>query len=273
LKMHVPFTKAHGSKNDFLLTPAEQAPPEEAWADFARAICDRHTGVGADGWLAVGPGDGECAGTIRLINSDGSDSEMSGNGTRCAGAYLLSQGLESRTFAIRTGAGPKSLTVLGKSGNEWLFEMNMGGAYYASAELRYSLPVDARSADVAILNVGNPQCVVFVPDFELDWRTIGKAIEWHPKFPQRTNVSFVREVDRHSIEVRFWERGAGETMSSGTGSTGAAFAALLRGVVESPVQVVTPAGPLKLRLDGNEMMLTGPAEITASGEFYWKEPE
>lgn len=268
--MRVPYTKAHGSKNDFLLT-MEAAAPAGDRAGFARAICHRHTGVGADGWLIVSPGDQECAASIRLINSDGSDSEMSGNGTRCAAAFLLENGFEADHLVIRTGAGLKYLAVLERIGPEWRFEMNMGRAYYANDEVRTSFSVNSSSLDVTILNVGNPQCVIFVQDFEFDWRALGAAIEWHPRFPRRTNVSFVRPVDGHSIDVRFWERGAGETMSSGTGSTGAALAALLRGLVASPIRVLTPAGPLDLRMVHDEMLLTGPAEIIATGEFYWKE--
>ncbi len=268
--MRVRFTKAHGSKNDFLLTWAADAP-QNALPEFARAICHRNTGVGADGWLIVTPGDAACAAAIQLLNSDGSASEMSGNGTRCAAAFLLENGFAGNEMIIQTGAGPKHLRVLGRSGPEWRFEMNMGRAYYTEENLRFSLQLKNGTAGVTILNVGNPQCAVFVEDFSLDWRAAGCEIEHHPMFPDRTNVSFVKTIDRHTIDVRFWERGAGETQSSGTGSTGAAFAAFLRGLVDSPVTVLTPAGPLHLRLEGDNMLLAGPAELVASGEFFWKD--
>ena len=267
--MKVPFTKAHGQKNDFLLTP-ESAIPACDPAVFARAICDRHTGIGADGWYIVGPGDRECAASVRLINSDGSGSEVSGNGTRCVAAYLLENGLQAEEIRIRTGAGMKSMRVLGKDGGEWRFEMNMGGVYYPGS-VRRQLPLATGDVDVTVLNVGNPQCAVFVEDFEFDWRAMGAVIEWHAWFPQRTNVSFVRRVDGHTVEVRIWERGAGETLSSGTGSTGAAFASLTRGLVESPVRVLTPAGHLDLRLDGEVLLLTGPAAVIGAGWFGWEE--
>jgi diaminopimelate epimerase len=106
-----------------------------------------------------------------------------------------------------------------------------------------------------------------VSDFAFDWRAMGAEIESHPEFPNRTNVSFVRPVDAHTIDVRFYERGAGETMSSGTGSTGAAVAAAARGVVQSPVRVLTPAGPIDLRWE-EDVFLTGPAEIVAEGVFF-----
>jgi Diaminopimelate epimerase len=122
--------------------------------------------------------------------------------------------------------------------------------------------------EVAIVNVGNPQCAVFVDDLSLDWRTLGAEIEPHRHFPRKTNVSFVKVVDRHTIEVRFFERGVGETMSSGTGSTGAAVAAIARGEADSPVKILTPAGEMNLRWDGPDAYLIGPAEIVAKGEFY-----
>jgi diaminopimelate epimerase len=122
---------------------------------------------------------------------------------------------------------------------------------------------------VTILDVGNPQCVVFVDQFPENWESLGAEIEAHPHFPKRTNVSFVRPVDRNAIEVRFYERGAGVTLSSGTGSTGAAVAAILKNVAVSPVTVLTPAGEsLTLRWD-TSVYLTGPAEIVGAGEFYW----
>ncbi len=128
---------------------------------------------------------------------------------------------------------------------------------------------DFEGRDATILDVGNPQCAVFVDDFDFDWRGMGALLERHPRFPNRTNVSFIRVEDRHTLEVRFFERGAGETMSSGTGSTGAAAAAVARGLVDSPIEVRTPAGPLALRWEGGEMFLAGPAEIVASGDFYY----
>jgi len=142
--------------------------------------------------------------------------------------------------------------------------MNMGPA---QIEELHSAIVPGR--ETVILNVGNPQCAVFLANFDFDWRALGAELERHPRFPNRTNVSFVRVIDRHTLEVRFFERGAGETMSSGTGSAGAFAAALALGVAESPVSVLTPAGPLELHSDGAGMLLAGPAEIVACGNFLW----
>jgi diaminopimelate epimerase len=266
--VNIRFTKAHGAKNDFLLTWRDAAPRENH-AQIARAICDRYTGIGADGWMLVDPPADGAEGAIQLYNSDGSAPEISGNGTRCAAAFLIWRGLASSPVSIRTGAGVKSLRMLNRNGLKFEFEMNMGRAHIS--ETRFQLPLSSGPRDVTLLDVGNPQCAVPVPDFEFDWRAMGAEIESHPHFPNRANVSFIRSVDAHTIDVRFYERGAGETMSSGTGATGAAVAAVARGLAHSPVRVLTPAGPLDIRIE-SEVFLTGPAEIVGEGEFFSDEP-
>jgi diaminopimelate epimerase len=232
---------------------------------IAHAICDRHTGVGADGWMLidVASGDGYDA-AIRLFNSDGSEAEISGNGTRCAAAFLIAQGHPQDVVRVRTGAGIKQLRLLERADRRFVFEMNMGRPEFTAE--RFQLPLAAGERDVTLVWVGNPQCAMPVADFDFDWRTLGAEIERHPRFPNRTNVSFLRACDEHTLEVRFWERGAGETMSSGTGSTGAFAAAVLRGLVGSPARVLTPAGAMDLRWE-SEILLTGPAEMVAEGVF------
>lgn len=263
--MKIPFTKAHGARNDFLLTWASDVPEGDLPA-LARAICDRHTGIGADGWLIVKPlVESGTEGEIQLYNSDGSLPEISGNGTRCAAALLIRHGHAPGLVRIRTGAGIKTLRLLRRRGLWFEFEMNMGRPEIVNE--RFALALRAGARDVTLLRVGNPQCAVPVRDFDFDWEAMGAEIESHAHFPERTNVSFFRRLDGHSIEARFYERGAGVTMSSGTGSTGAAAAAILRGMAVSPVKVVTPAGPMEIRLEG-DAFLTGPAEIVAEGEFF-----
>ena len=265
MSLKIPFIKAHGARNDFLLTWRDRIDGAVADpGDLARAICKRHTGIGADGWLLVDPAAGGAA--IELWNSDGSRSEMSGNGTRCAAALLYAEGHAGEEITMITGAGPKKLRLLASNGNHFSFEMNMGQARIE--ELNAKL---VPGFECVILNVGNPQCAVFTADFEFDWRGMGAHLEHHPRFPDRTNVSFIRLMDDHRIDVRFFERGAGETMSSGTGSTGAAAAAMARGWAKSPVEVATPAGILEIRKDGQDFLLTGPAEIVASGEFFYED--
>ena len=267
--MKIPFTKAHGAHNDFLLTWRRDAPePESAdYPGIARAICERRTGIGADGWMLIDPpGDAEAEGTIQLYNSDGSTAEISGNGTRCAAAFLIRHGHAAGVVRVRTGAGIKTLRLLHRRDLVFEFEMNMGRPEITAN--RFQLELGGGARDVTILWVGNPQCAVPVDGFDFDWRAMGAEIEGHSHFPKRTNVSFVRRVDQHTIDVRFWERGAGETMSSGTGSTGAAAMAVARGMVESPVRVLTVAGPIDLRFDG-DVYLTGPAEIIGEGWFFF----
>jgi diaminopimelate epimerase len=263
--MKIPFTKAHGAKNDFLLTWEAEAP-EDGREAVARAICERHTGVGADGWMVVSPPcDAEAEGAIQLYNCDGSTAEISGNGTRCAAAFLIRHGLAASVVRVRTGAGVKVLRLLQRHELTFGFEMDMGRPEITAE--RFFLPLTGGPCDVTLVWVGNPQCAVPVESFDFDWRAMGAEIESDPHFPHRTNVSFVRAVDRHTIDVRFYERGAGETLSSGTGSTGAMVAAVTRGLAQSPVCVWTPAGTLDLRWDTN-VYLTGPAEIVAEGQFF-----
>ncbi|MGO9241155.1 MAG: diaminopimelate epimerase [Bryobacteraceae bacterium] len=255
--------------NDFLLSWAHEAPPEELLERAAIAICHRHSGIGADGWIVLTPTSLSEPAAMRVFNSDGSAAEISGNGTRCAAAWLAEAGLAATEIAIRTGAGVKRLRLVSRREMRFVFEMNMGAP--APRHLQFPLALAGGSRECTILDVGNPQCVFFVEDFDFDWQTLGAEVERHPQFPNRTNVSFVQVLDRHTIDVRFFERGAGFTMSSGTGSTGAFCAALTRGLVDSPVTVRTLAGPLSFRSDQDtgEVSMQGPAEIVGGGEFYF----
>ncbi len=265
--MIIPYTKAHGAGNDFLLTWEESAPANDRPA-AARAICERHTGVGADGWYLVRSGTAGCDAAIHLYNSDGSEAELSGNGTRCVAAMLLHSGRAGERLRLLTGAGPRELRLLERHGTAFVFEMAMGTPVVNENEIRTRIPLAAGEREVTVLSVGNPQCAVFVDEFPLDWLSVAAEIEGHPQFPKRTNVSFVKVIDSHNIEARFYERGAGETQSSGTGSMGAAVSAIVRKAARSPVTVQTAAGPLAIRWD-DEVYVTGPAAIVAQGEFYW----
>lgn len=275
--MDISFAKAHGAKNDFLLSWQDEAP-QGAESEAAIAICDRNTGIGADGWLlCTRPGQGtpEYDIRIRLFNADGGEVEMSGNGTRCAAAWAMVNGHDSGSIRILTGAGQKHLQLLERRGTEFLFEMNMGKPAVHPGEVRFALEIGNELVDCTILNVGNPQCVVFVENFDLDWPAIGAEIERHPHFPKKTNVSFVRPVDGLNIDVRFFERGVGVTNSSGTGSTGAAVASILRGFVGRELTVQTVAGPLDFRWPSAEedVVMVGPAELIGKGTFFFKGSE
>jgi diaminopimelate epimerase len=259
----ISFTKFHGAENDFILTLGSEIGDVDLPAT-ARSICARNTGIGADGWMLIWP---EAGGVrTRLFNSDGSEAEISGNGTRCAGAFALLQGLAYPPFiSVTTAAGVKKLRLVSQEKNRFIFEMDMGVPKVE--ELRSTIYLAGTTFDATILNVGNPQCAIFVDEVPQNWRGAAAEAERHPRFPNRSNVSFVRIVDRHTINVLFYERGAGETRSSGTGSTGAAFSAIERGLVESPVKVLTPAGPLTLRWNSS-VYLIGPADLIAEGKYY-----
>ncbi|MBV9268536.1 MAG: diaminopimelate epimerase [Acidobacteriaceae bacterium] len=259
----IPFAKLHGAENDFLITWKHEAPDAELPA-LARRICARTTGVGADGWMLAERAEGGLR--TRLFNSDGSEPEISGNGTRCAAAFALIQdAAEPPLVTITTGAGPKELRLLERHASRFIFEMEMG--LPNEIELHAPMLLQGQDFDATTLNVGNPQCAIFVDKIPADWRAIAAEAERHPRFPNRTNVSFVRVIDPYTVQAVFYERGAGETRSSGTGSTGAGIAAILRGKAKSPVEIKTPAGPLILRWDTG-VYLTGPAEFIAEGSFF-----
>lgn len=261
--MEIPFTKLHGDQNDFILTWGDQVPKTD-FAEIARRICARTTGIGADGWMLVWA-EGEGLRT-RLFNSDGSEPEISGNGTRCAAAFgLWYKAVVPPHVTVTTAAGRKNLQLLSRGDLNFLFEMDMGSPRLEELNTRINLA--GRDFDATILDVGNPQCDLFVDKIPEDWRAAAKEAEAHPRFPKRTNVAFVQVLDRHTLDVVFYERGAGETRSSGTGSTGAGVAAILRKVVDSPVEIKTPAGSLQLRWD-DSVFLTGPAEIIGEGKFF-----
>lgn len=267
--MKVPFIKAHGAGNDFLFTFASELPAGTDNPALARALCHRRYGVGADGWYVIDyPAAGGDA-KVQLWNSDGSYAELSGNGTRCAAAILVEKfGIEPE-ITLHTGSGARVLRLLERREGTMRFEMEVGEPRIEAGTGRFLLPADGGLVDVTILDVGNPQCAVPVDTIGAGWQTLGAEIEGHSHFPRRTNVSFFATVDDSTIDARFYERGAGPTLSSGTGATGAAAAAILRGLVHSPVTVRTEDAPLVVRWNGpgHPAFLLGPAQIVATGIF------
>lgn len=272
--MTIPFVKAQAAGNDFLIVQGEDLEAAGvAVSDFpqlTRAICDRRQGIGADGlevYSDAAEASGEADASIRLYNSDGSEAELSGNGTRCVAAYMMHEHGATGPLRIATGAGVKLLDLVERRGRRFVFDMVMGEPSYNKDDIARDLEVGLETRQVTLVDVGNPQCAVVVRDFAFDWPRLGQRIETLPRFPAGSNVSFVKMIDRHTMEVRFWERGAGETLSSGTGATGAAVAMILEKRAESPVRVVTPAGELRVSW-GQQLQLRGAAEIVARGS-YW----
>jgi diaminopimelate epimerase len=259
--MIVPFTKASACGNDFLIVEGAYAPANPC--DFSRRICDRHNGVGADGveWLLpVSDADMQA----RLINADGSEAEISGNGTRCVAAYMVANGGPAKV-AIRTGAGVKQCQLTSRDGNHFEFEMDMG-----TPQVNDGFPVRMSFGEVqgTPVSMGNPHYVVFVPQFPGAWQAEAAEIGRQGAFQHGVNVEYVLVKGANEIEVRFFERGVGETQSSGTGSCAAAVAAVAAGRVHSPVHVQAPGGAQVVRWTGSNVFLRGPAQLVCRGEFF-----
>lgn len=279
------FIKFQGFGNDYLVFEAESLAGVGSLNDFARSVCDRHYGAGADGITAVRRAEGGDEDfSVRIFNADGSEAGLSGNGTRCAVAYLYYQGLwaeEELRLKTRTGVKRYRLRETEGRGHYW-FESELGRPGFSSEEIpmltegararvtNYPLAVDGKTISVTALSMGNPNCCVFVDDFdELDWRRAGRLIERHAQFPDRTNVVFVRVLDRGNIEIRLWERGVGETFSSGTCSCAAAVAGAINDKTDRRVNVHTPGGLIEVlwREDDDEVVMTGRADVVYSGEW------
>ena len=277
------FTKLQGLGNDFLITMVEDVGRLQSARELARQMCERNFGAGADGLMFVTRARHEDADfASRLFNADGSEAEISGNGTRCVAAYLYYAGMwKQPEVRIATAAGVKLGRLVHSEGLRYEFEFDMGEPLFSSADVPmdldhhvprvafYPLHLGGEMLAVTCLSMGNPQCVIFVADFgAVNLDEIGPLIEDHPVFPNRTNVEFVRVLSRDEIEILIWERGVGRTLSSGTGSCASAVAAALNGLTERSVRVYTPGGVLRVDWrDDNNVTLTGPAEVIYEGRW------
>jgi diaminopimelate epimerase len=257
----IPFIKASACGNDFLLIDAALAPPDIA--AFTRRICDRHDGVGADGVEWMSPhfsADAE----IRLINADGSSAEISGNGTRCVAAYVCATRGKER-IAILTGAGIKICTLTGRRDSEYEFEAEMGKA---AVDSELALNTNTGEVRGIPVSMGNPHYVVFVTEFTRNWQSQAAEIQKLPQFPEGVNVEYVVVDSKFDLRARFFERGAGETRSSGTGSCASAVAAMSTGRADSSIKVHAPGGTQTVRRVGDNVLLRGPARLVCNGEFF-----
>jgi diaminopimelate epimerase len=256
----IPFVKATACGNDFLIVDGLHLPADVA--EFSRHICDRHHGVGADGveWLFPAP---DADVQARLFNADGSEAEISGNGTRCVAAYVCSEQGKER-ITIQTGAGLKICTLTARNDWEYEFEIEMG-----KAVVEREIGLKTRDGEVRGIPVsmGNPHYVVFVPEFAADWQAQAAEIQRSSHFQQGVNVEFVVVDGRHDVQARFFERGVGETKSSGTGSCASAVAAMATGRADSPVKVHAPGGMQSVRTESQNIFLRGPAQLVCRGEF------
>lgn len=267
------FEKWNALGNDYAIVEAA-ALPFELTPERVRMLCAAHSGIGADGVLLLDrPTETGFVASLRIFNPDGSEAELSGNGVREAVMYLRRSGwTEHDSFGIETAAGEIRPRITGPT----TCTVDMGRAKLSardfpsgSADGRATLTADGRDYDLQFVSIGNPQCAIETPDGleGLDLPAIGPALECHELFPNRTNVSFWRRDSDSEISARIFERGVGETMSSGTGATGAAVAAVLRGL-DSPVTVHLDGGDLEVEVGEDlHVNLTGWAVPVYAGEL------
>ena len=274
------FVKMHGLGNDFVFIE-DKTGQDKDYTVLARAMCNRHTGIGADGLIVIV--DSRVADVrMRIINSDGSEAEMCGNGIRCFAKYVYDSGIiEKKQFTVETPAGimEPEITV-GADNKAKLITINMGRPSFNRSEipmegadgrvLNEDLCVDGENWKVTSLLMGVPHTVTYVDDVDtVDIEKIGPLFEKHEAFPKHTNINFAQQMDDRTVKVRTWERGAGATLACGTGSCSVAVASFLNGRTGREVDIQLPLGTLHIEYreeDGNVYM-TGPAAVSFTGTW------
>lgn len=252
--------KMHGAGNDFIVVDNRSGIIDDASA-LAIDICDRHFGIGADGLLIVSASDKADA-SMRIINSDGSEAEMCGNGIRCIGKYLYDNRLTNKpNITIDTLSGLKTLSLhIGDDNTVHSVTVDMGQAIIK--DLHLNLEVEGMNYDLCAVSTGNPHGVLFVDNLKnIDVCKTGPLLETHPIWPDKANIEFAEVTSHNTIDQLTWERGVGETLACGTGAIATAAAAVARGLCSWPVTINLPGGVLiidKNHIDGN-VFLTGPA--------------
>lgn len=280
--MHIKFTKMQGAGNDFVVIDATRVPLDLK-PEAIRRLADRHFGVGFDQMLVVEPA--RTPGTdfyYRIFNADGGEVAQCGNGARCFVRFVHDHGLSSKSairVETRSGVIEPSLEADGR------VTVNMGVPEFEPARIpfqaeqragTYRLDVAGRQIEIAALSMGNPHAVQVVTDVDAaPVLTEGPQIERHPRFPERVNAGYMQIVDRGSIRLRVYERGAGETLACGTGACAAVVSGITRGLLDSPVRVATRGGELRIAWQGKDspVMMTGPAASVFEGEIDIQEEE
>ena len=274
------FTKMHGAGNDYVYVDCFAQPQPADPATLARAIADRHFGVGGDGLILICPSTIADAQMI-MFNADGSQAEMCGNGIRCVAKYIHDHGIAAqRELRIETGAGVLTLDLHVQDGLVDAVRVDMGEPILAAAEIPTTLPGDPvvdvplhigeQSFPVTCLSMGNPHCVTYVDNADDQWVLgTGPQIETAPEFPARVNAEFVEIVSRTEVRQRTWERGSGETLACGTGAGAVCVAGVLSGRTDRAIIVHLPGGDLQLKWNesDNHVYMTGPAVEVFSGEW------
>lgn len=294
----ISFCKFHGFGNDYIVVEKEGLTAVADISEFTKAICHRNTGVGGDGIALLEKLDGaEADYSCRIINPDGSEAGFSGNGTRCAVAYLYYKNLWSdENLVLKTKSGIKNYEFLRREENTFWYLAELGkpkfelpsspvlnaefnGKTYEPQMVSITLPSDDDEyISFFYIDVGNPVVCFFVDSElesfdEFEWRKVGDEVEsFTAAFPERTNVVFIKVIDRQNIEIRIWERGAGETSSSGTCSIAAAVASAYLNKTNRKVSVHAEGGTTEAvwREEDNEMLITGRADLSFCGKWYPK---
>ena len=258
------YVKSHGLGNDYIVIDPAQVP-FAVTTEAVRLICDRHFGVGSDGILLVAPSNGADFG-VRIFNPDGSEAEKSGNGARIFAKFLRDHGYTDRDdFTLDTLGGRVSCALEHEDGRVARVTVDMGKARFDALD---SIDVDSRRLEVTSVSLGNPHCVVIVPDLaKIDVHALGPKIERHPAFPRRTNVQFAEVVSRSEVRILIWERGAGYTLASGSSSCAVVAACQRKGLTGRDVTVSMPGGQLAITIaDDGEIRMRGPVEEICAGD-------
>ena len=271
------FTKMHGIGNDYVYVNCFKEKIENP-GEVAKRISDRHFGIGSDGLILIKPSqiaDFE----MEMYNSDGSLGAMCGNGIRCVAKYVYDYGLTDKTqISVATGSGIKYLDLIVEDGKVVLVKVDMGAPILepekipakVSKATGKKLTVQGKEYEVTCISMGNPHCIVCVDDVEgLAIEQVGPFFERHEVFPDRVNTEFIKVLDRNTVQMRVWERGAGETWACGTGACAVAVACILNGWTEREVTVKLRGGDLRIcwDQDKNTVFMTGPAATVFDGEI------
>lgn len=265
------FIKMHGIGNDFVVIDCMNGENDYDYSTLAKAMCDRHFGVGADGLLVIQKSNIADA-AMRIFNSDGSEAQMCGNGIRCIAKYIYDNCINrSKSLTIDTAAGIKQLELhTGKGGKVDSVTVDMGKPSLNYEQLECSLDTSYGRFNVIPVSMGNPHGVVFVPDLKLiDIPLIGSTLENHSFWSDKANIEFVELVSPHRLNQLTWERGVGETLACGTGACAAATAAVASRRCEWPVEIKLAGGVLSIDFNpsNGHLLMTGSTTSVFSGTY------
>lgn len=274
------FTKMHGAGNDYIYMNGFVQEIEDPSA-LAIRLSNRNFGIGSDGLVLILPSENSDF-RMQMFNSDGSEAEMCGNASRCVGKYVYDNGLTTKKeIALETKAGVKYITLLEGDERARKVTVDMGEPILDPVQipvkvdkepvLNFPLDIDGKIWEISCVSMGNPHAVVFTTGIkELDLPVIGPKFEKHPIFPRKTNTEFIEVVDRKTLNMRVWERGAGETLACGTGACAAAVAAILNGYCDRKITIHLIGGDLEIEWDeqNNHVYMTGEAVTVFEGEIF-----